>query len=56
TGTFGLSSTFGANVEIQAAAVGQVYVYGTWAVRPAGGVSASKVIKGHRTGGVIAGR
>lgn len=55
-GTFGLSSTFGANVEMTATAAGQVYVYGSWAVHPAGAVSSSKVIKAPHTGGVRAGR
>ena len=41
-GSFGLASPFGANVEITSNAAGQVYVYGTWAVRPMG-LSKSRV-------------
>jgi hypothetical protein len=52
-GAFGISSTFGANVEIDSSAAGQVYVYGTWAVRPLA-LSTSKVSssRSHTTGAV----
>lgn len=34
-GTYGLASTFGAGVTVTTTGAGNVYVYGSWAVRPA---------------------